>query len=167
MPHVATSDSHLHPWTPTTVAQRTLPPPPTFDPYHKNAFGYNNGPPTPPPTTEMNGLPPLPIHGQRPQEMSYPVRLHAPSQAPASMYGAGPVPTTSNSNVYLKSSPPTITTLAQAEPDERSSPSNTHISSPAFKLPSTIKVPQENLPQLAAEVSLSPRQCQGRKIQQG
>jgi hypothetical protein len=54
---------------------------------------------------------------------------------------------------YIKSSPPGISNLVQGEPQGRQSPSHSSTITTAFKLPSSIKAPQSNLPQLAAEVS--------------
>jgi hypothetical protein len=149
MPYTVTSDPHLHPWPPSKASHRTLPLPPNpYDLYSgsKQAFAYNSGPPTPPPTSEMNGLP---YPGQRGPEISYPVRTQIPIAQPTSnayKESAG------SSNTYIKSSPPGISNLVQAEPQGRQSPSHGLTITSAFKLPSSIKAPQASLPQLAAEV---------------
>lgn len=148
MPHAVTSDSHHYLW-PSKASHRTLPlPSNAYDPYavSKQAFTYNNGPPTPPSTKEMNGLPYL---GRRGQEISYPVRIQNPVAQAVLGTDRGSV---ESSATYIKSSPPGISNLVSGEPQGRQSPSHNSTITSAFKLPSSIKAPQANLPQLAAEV---------------
>jgi hypothetical protein len=152
LPHAVTSDPHLHPWLPSKASRRTLPlPSNTYEPYpvSKQAFAYNTGPPTPPSTSDMN-MNGLPYSGQRRQEISYPVRTQFPPAQAASNTYKEPV---DSSSTYIKSSPPGISNLVQAEPQGRQSPSHSNTITSAFRLPSSIKAPQASLPQLAAEVS--------------
>ena len=157
------SDSHLLQWPRATIAHRTLPLPqnayetaPSI-PLSKQAFIYNHGPPTPPPSTsEMNGLPyPAQHHHhlqqQRAHEVSYPVRTNLP--VPQAAVKPNKKPVQSTEETYIKSSPPGISNLVQGEPTGRQSPSHSNGVTKAFKLPSSINAPQVDLPTLAAEVS--------------
>jgi hypothetical protein len=99
----------------------------------------------------MNGLP-YPLQ-QRAHEVSYPVRSHVVAPQPVVNWNTKPVESTT-AGKFIKSSPPGISNLVQGEPQGRQSPSNNTAVTAAFKLPSSIKAPQANLPQLAAEVSI-------------
>ena len=157
IPHAFTSDSHLLPWPQRAApSSRTLPlPQNTYDAslaVSKQSFVYNQGPLTPPPSTvDMNGLP-YPAQ-QRAQEVSYPVRPHIPAQHVASNGYQSAAVEAPAPEKYIRSSPPGISNLVQGEPQGRQSPSHNNAITAAFKLPSSIKAPQSNLPQLAAEVS--------------
>ncbi|KIW03488.1 uncharacterized protein PV09_05255 [Verruconis gallopava] len=154
MPHAVASETHLQPWPYSKASHRTLPlPPSTYEqqqqqPVSKQAFLYNNGPPTPPLTSDMNGLA---QSAHRGHQLSYPVRTQVPATHAAATAAQESLPQASNA--YIKSSTPGISNLAQAEPHGRQSPSHINTISTAFRLPSSIQAPQANLPQLAAETA--------------
>lgn len=143
-----------------------LPPPPSSyleeQVPPRQPFSFTGGPPTPPPTTQMTSyssrqLPDLHYTQNNPQaeEMSYPIRTQVPSiNHPPPQYSYSSEPPQSNAAQNLmstmqRSPPSTLSTLVLPVPTENKKSPQTGMT---LKLPSTIRAPQANLSQLAAEV---------------
>lgn len=128
----------------------------------RQSYSNPSGPLTPPPTSQMNGhlsrqLPNLQYIKHEPQssEMSYPIRTQvSPINHPAPSYSYKPGSSQSNTAQNLmstmqRSPPSTLSTLVLPVPTENKRSPQVAM---ALKLPSTIRAPQANLSQLAAEV---------------
>lgn len=146
-------------------APRTLPHPPSYieaQVQPRQPYSSGSGPLTPPPTTQMASyssrqLPELHYthHDSKPDEMSYPIRTQVPSiNHPPAPYSYDSEPPQSNAAQNLmstmqRSPPSTLSTLVLPVPTENKKSPQTGMT---LKLPNTIRAPQANLSQLAAEV---------------
>ncbi|KAE9967552.1 hypothetical protein BLS_002810 [Venturia inaequalis] len=147
-------------------APRTLPPPPSYieaQVQPRQPYSSGSGPLTPPPTTQMASyssrqLPELHYthHDSKPDEMSYPIRTQVPSiNHPPAPYSYNSEPPQSDAAQNLmstmqRSPPSTLSTLVLPVPTENKKSPQTGMT---LKLPNTIRAPQANLSQLAAEVT--------------